>query len=363
MAAKKTGKVASRTATPRRGRKPEGASPNQQAASVPLPVDDAAAQAAAEWQRTFDVVSDPMAILDPQYRIVRVNKALAERLGLAKDQCVGETCYRLVHGSDEPPSYCPQAELLRDGEEHTVEIHEERLAGDFRVTVAPIRDAAGCLVGSVHIARDITRCVQAERALHEATQQLNLLRGSADAAVTVEAPPGNQGSSVAQEPPVPARDAAEQSGLLQLISFKLGNATYGIEITKIREILLVGEITRVPETLPYVKGLINLRSIVVPVIDLRLRFSLADTELTPDSRILVLCAGSRTIGIVVDSVNQVLRVPRQDIVPAPSTVTSPGNEYMTGLVRLHEGLLILLDVDRLFGDEATLGISPLLGKG
>ena len=140
---------------------------------------------------------------------------------------------------------------------------------------------------------------------------------------------------------------------MQLVSFKLGYETYGIEITKIREIILVGEITHVPETPTYVKGLINLRSMVIPVIDLRARFLLPDAELTPDSRIMVLHVGRRTIGIVVNSVNEVLRVSQQDISPAPPTVTSAGNEYMIGLVRLKEDLLILLDVDRLLGNEES----------
>jgi purine-binding chemotaxis protein CheW len=158
-------------------------------------------------------------------------------------------------------------------------------------------------------------------------------------------------STTAHQRLVQEHDASGQTGSMQLVSFKLGGETYGIEITKIREIILVGEITHVPETPPYVKGLINLRSTVIPVIDLRARFSLADGELTPESRIMVLHVRNRTIGIVVDSVNEVLRVSQEEISPAPPTVTNSGNEYMIGLVRLKEGLLIILDVDRLFGDE------------
>jgi purine-binding chemotaxis protein CheW len=167
-------------------------------------------------------------------------------------------------------------------------------------------------------------------------------------------------STVTQEPPAGMADntVREQgrtapTGSMQLVSFKLSDETYGIEITKIREIILVGEITRVPETPHYIKGLINLRSSVIPVIDLRARFALAESDLTQDSRIMVLNVGRRTIGIVVDSVNEVLRVSEDQISPAPPTVASLGNQYMTGLVRLDEQLLILLDVDRLFGEEAT----------
>ena len=162
---------------------------------------------------------------------------------------------------------------------------------------------------------------------------------------TLESPAAPSESSVQEK----AR--TKTTGSMQLVSFRLSDEVYGIEITKIREIILVGEITRVPETPHYIKGLINLRSMVIPVIDLRARFSLPESELTQDSRIMVLHVGQRTIGIVVDSVNEVLRVGLDQISPAPPTVASLGNEYMTGLVRLEEQLLILLDVDRLFGKE------------
>ena len=171
-------------------------------------------------------------------------------------------------------------------------------------------------------------------------------------------------STATCEPVVEEHNASGHAGSMQLVSFKLGGETFGIEITKIREIILVGEITRVPETPPYVKGLINLRSTVIPVIDLRARFSLAESELTTDSRIMVLHVGSRTIGIMVDSVNEVLRVTREQISPAPPTVTSSGNEYMTGLVRLKEELLILLDVDRLFGGKEIEAVTEaVVGAG
>ena len=116
----------------------------------------AAFEAAAPWEHTFHVVPDPMAILDCDHRIVRVNRAMCGRLGLSPQECVGQPCYRLVHGTDAPPSFCPHVKLLRDGKEHSAEVHEENLHGDFLVSVSPLRDATGRLLGSVHIARDIT---------------------------------------------------------------------------------------------------------------------------------------------------------------------------------------------------------------
>jgi purine-binding chemotaxis protein CheW len=162
-------------------------------------------------------------------------------------------------------------------------------------------------------------------------------------------------ATAVQEPMAPEKGMSEGGQSMQLVSFRLGGETYGIEITRIREIILMGAITQVPETPPYVKGLINLRSMVIPVIDLRARFSLSENELTDESRIVVLNVGQRTIGIIVDSVNEVLRVQPDQISPAPPTVASLGNEYMTGLVRLKEELLILLDVDKLFGEQELSG--------
>ena len=168
-------------------------------------------------------------------------------------------------------------------------------------------------------------------------------------------------STTTTEPQVREHYTSGQAASMQLVSFKLGNELYGIEITKIREIILVGEITQVPETPHYIKGLINLRSSVIPVICLRSRFSLPEGELGEDSRIMVLNVGDRTIGIVVDSVNEVLRVSQEQVSPAPPTVASQGNDYMTGLVRLDDQLLILLDVDRLFGAEEGAAIASAVG--
>jgi PAS domain S-box-containing protein len=135
--------------------------------------EEAVARAKEEWERTFDAVSDPIMILDNQYRIVRANKAMADRLGTTPQKAVGLICYESVHGLGEPPLFCPHAMLLADGREHTAEVHEERLGGDFLASTSPLHDAKGRLIGSVHLAHDITERKRAEESLRVSECQLS----------------------------------------------------------------------------------------------------------------------------------------------------------------------------------------------
>jgi PAS domain S-box-containing protein len=129
------------------------------------------AGARGEWERTFDVIPDPISILDRQHRIVWVNKTMANRLGITPEEAVGLTCYECVHEMEKPPSLCPHTKLLADGKEHMMEIHEKRLGGDFIVSVSPLHDAEGRVIASIHVARDITERKLAEDALRESEEQ------------------------------------------------------------------------------------------------------------------------------------------------------------------------------------------------
>ncbi|MBN1106567.1 MAG: PAS domain S-box protein [Deltaproteobacteria bacterium] len=129
-------------------------------------------QATKRWAQTFDAVPDLIAILDNDFRIVQVNKAMADRLGLTPEECAGQFCYNAVHGRDAPPPFCPNVRSLRDGKEHMVEVSEKRLGGDFIVSTSPMFDSQGRMIGSVHVSRDITERKKAEVALH--TSQLQL---------------------------------------------------------------------------------------------------------------------------------------------------------------------------------------------
>jgi PAS domain S-box-containing protein len=124
-------------------------------------------RAKTEWERTFDSVPDLIAILDAQHRIVRVNRAMAKRLGVPPEQCIGLKCHECVHGTGVPPESCPHVQTLRDGKEHTAEVHEDRLGGDFLVSTTPLSDERGQMIGSVHVARDITEHKKKEKILRE----------------------------------------------------------------------------------------------------------------------------------------------------------------------------------------------------
>ena len=109
------------------------------------------------WEMTFNAVPDAVAIIDRNHQIVQVNKAMAERLGVTPEQCTGLTCHAAVHGLEAPPPFCPHSRLLKDGSEQREEVHEQRLGGTFIVTVSPLLDETGHLLGSVHVAHDITK--------------------------------------------------------------------------------------------------------------------------------------------------------------------------------------------------------------
>jgi PAS domain S-box-containing protein len=132
-------------------------------------------RAKADWERTFDSVPDLIAILDDKQRIMRANKAMSQALGAFPENCIGHTCYECVHGQPAPPPFCPHMLAMMDGQEHTAEVHEERLGGDFIVSATPLKDDRGRIIGSVHVARNITLRKQMENKLEEYSKELEHL--------------------------------------------------------------------------------------------------------------------------------------------------------------------------------------------
>ncbi len=135
--------------------------------------EDEIIEAKEEWERTFDAITDPVMVVDTDHKIMKANKAMADKLGVSATAAEGLRCTQAVHGCATPHAFCPHAKLLKDGQPHIAEIHEDRLGGDFLVSVSPLHSPDGKLIGSVHYARDITERRKMERAVESERQRLD----------------------------------------------------------------------------------------------------------------------------------------------------------------------------------------------
>ncbi len=129
---------------------------------------------------------------------------------------------------------------------------------------------------------------------------------------------------------------------MKVIVFTLAQEEYGIEVDKVRTIERLVPITRVPKTPPFVKGVINLRGIVIPVIDLRGRFGLPETELTENSRIIIVAANDLEVGFIVDSANDVMDVMSDTIENPPEVLGGIKAKYLSGVVKIGDSRLLIL---------------------
>lgn len=137
----------------------------------------------------------------------------------------------------------------------------------------------------------------------------------------------------------------------QLVVFQLAGETYAVDIHQVREIIRVPQITRVPRTPEFVEGVINLRGNVIPVIDLRKRFGLGEGGATAARRIIVVEMQERTIGMTVDAVSEVLRIDEGLIDPPSPYIVSVNTRYIEGIAKLEEGLVILLDLEKVLTES------------
>lgn len=144
--------------------------------------------------------------------------------------------------------------------------------------------------------------------------------------------------------------------LIQLVSFNLDHEEYGINVLKVREIIRMLNVTRVPNTPYYVEGVINLRGKVIPIISLRKKFNLAEADHDKRTRIMVMEVGGELMGFIVDEVSEVLRISEKEIQPPPPVVSSNiDQECMSGVINQAERLLVLLNLEKMFSlDEKML---------
>ncbi|MDQ8733338.1 chemotaxis protein CheW [Paenibacillus sp. LHD-38] len=147
---------------------------------------------------------------------------------------------------------------------------------------------------------------------------------------------------------------------LKVIVFALGSEEYGIEVDKVRTIERLSPITRVPKTATFIKGVINLRGVVVPVIDLRGRFSLSETTPTENTRIIVVAVADIEVGFIVDSANDVIDIDTDSIDMPPEIVGGIKAKYLRGIAKLGEGrLLIMLNLSEVLNKNEIIQIEQL----
>lgn len=137
----------------------------------------------------------------------------------------------------------------------------------------------------------------------------------------------------------------------QLVVFDLATEAYGVDIGAVREIIRMQDITKVPRCPEFVEGIINLRGSVIPVVDLRKRFSLTVSEQSKDNRIVVVDIVGRDIGVIVDAVNEVLRIQGDSVAPPSSVITTTDSAYLLGIAKLESRLIILLDLEKVLSDD------------
>ncbi len=157
------------------------------------------------------------------------------------------------------------------------------------------------------------------------------------------------------EKPSDATDAESH----QVLTFVLGSETYGVDILRVQEIRGWSAVTKIPNAPPHVLGVLNLRGSIVPIVDLRKRFNLDQVEYTAVTVIIVLSvhseAGRRDFGVVVDGVSDVVDVKSASVKPTPDLGSSAATDHISGLVPIAERMVVLLDIDRLIGDQLTEG--------
>ena len=152
---------------------------------------------------------------------------------------------------------------------------------------------------------------------------------------------------------------APTSEQLQLVSFTVGDELFAVDILRVQEINRMMSLTKVPQSPPGVEGVINLRGRIIPVLDLRVQFGFPKSEQSEHTRIIVIEVKGSTIGFVVDSVREVMRINSNIVEPSPQMGTSIDSSYVSGVAKLDDQLLILLELENLLSTESLKSITNM----
>lgn len=141
----------------------------------------------------------------------------------------------------------------------------------------------------------------------------------------------------------------------EFLAFTLGKEEYGIDILKVQEIRGYETVTRIANAPDFIKGVVNLRGIIVPIVDMRIKFNLGEPTYDQFTVVIILNIGGRVVGMVVDSVSDVTTLTQEQIKPAPEMGTALNTDYLVGLGTIEQRMLILVDIDKLMS-SAEMGL-------
>lgn len=148
----------------------------------------------------------------------------------------------------------------------------------------------------------------------------------------------------------------------QLVIFNLDEEFYGLDISRVEGIIKLQAITKMPKAPSIVEGITNLRGMVVPVIDLRKRFGLSAAIQSKDTRIVIIHINQTKVGMMVDGVSEVLRIPEETIEPTPPLITSEDTTFILGIAKIDDRLITLLDVDQVLSQSDVAAIEKLTAR-
>lgn len=151
----------------------------------------------------------------------------------------------------------------------------------------------------------------------------------------------------------------KDGNLLQLVTFRLENEEFGVNILRVQEIMRMMNITRIPNAPHFVEGVINLRGKIIPIVDLRKRLGFKNKDWDAKTRIIVVELDGLTIGFIVDSVSEVLRIPENTIEPPPSFVSGIESEYIEGVGKIGERLLLMLELRKVLTEKEKKNIGKI----
>ena len=158
----------------------------------------------------------------------------------------------------------------------------------------------------------------------------------------------------------------KDNGVQTYLSFKLSEEVFAINVSKVLNILEMSRITKIPKSPDYMKGVINLRGTVLPVIDLRIKFGLPEKEATVDTSIIVININLNDeailIGVLVDAVKEVLELKNEDIAPSPTIGTKYNSGFIEGMWRMGEKFIMILDIDKVFATDDIIELKENLAQ-